>query len=105
MNLARIFAFTRYVEQQLADERERHGREVQALKAERDEWANKVLLLKGLQPLFHVPEPTKETPPPPPIGPTAKRAALASVKSPEPPSDEEIVAAAARAKAGTNGHA
>lgn len=77
MNVARLFTAYQLLETKLMEERERYEEEITRLRAERDEWANKVLQLKNVQPLFTPPPKPEPLPERPPVGQIAKNAALA----------------------------
>lgn len=77
---------------------QRERKENHRLRLELREWQNRYLLSKGAPPLFQPPQ-RVESVTPPPIGISDKRRQLASVPSNEPPTAEQILAAAERAKA------
>lgn len=94
MNIARWFSAYRLLEDSLA----REQLEVARLRLELQEWQDKVLLIKGVTPIYQPPSKI-ESLPQPPIGISAKRRQIASVPNDEPPTAEQILDAAARAKA------
>ena len=98
-NLARLFSAYRLLEERIKSLEEDKAQ----LRGERDEWANKFLAKVQTTPLFYSPPKVDEPKPPPPIGPSGKRAYLASLPQPSVKSDEEILEAARAAQNGNGG--